>query len=174
MCWIMQSDRLNYRKVTKNDFNNLRNILQDIEVMYAWEHAFTDDEVDKWIEKNLERYKNDGYSYFAVIEKRTNNFIGVAGPLVEIINDVKHTGIAYILDKNYWGKGYGFESAESSMNYAFNSLNVEKVIAEIRPNNLPSRKIAEKLNMKIEHEYIKHYNGVDMVHLIYSCLRKNK
>lgn len=168
MKWMMESDRLYFRKITKNDFNNLKPILQDIEVMYAWEHAFTDEEVLEWIDKNLVRYDNEGYSYFSVIEKLTNQFIGVAGPLLEDINGVKYIGIAYIIDKKYWGKGYGFESAKTSMDYAFNNLNAEEVIAQIRPNNLSSRKIAEKLNMQIQSEYLKHYNNIDMPHLIYS------
>lgn len=167
MEWVMESDRLNFRKITKNDFINLKSILQDIEVMYAWEHAFTDEEVLEWIDKNLVRYENEGFSYFAVIEKLSNQFIGMAGPLIEDINGIKQIGIAYIMDKKYWGKGYGFESAKASMDYAFNNLNAEEVIAQIRSNNLSSCKIAEKLNMKIQSEYVKHYNNLDMPHLIY-------
>lgn len=168
MNWIIESKRLNFRKISKSDFNSLRTILQDSEVMYAWEHAFTDEEVNEWINKNLIRYANEGYSYFAVIVKSTNDFIGVIGPLIEDINGTQHIGIAYILNKRYWGKGYALEGAEACINYAFSKLNADKVIAQIRPNNLPSRRIAEKLNMKIESEYVKHYNNIDMPHLIYS------
>lgn len=171
MEWMMESDRLSYRKITSNDFVNLKTILQDIEVMYAWEHAFTDEEIHEWINKNLIRYGNEGFSYFAVIEKATNQFVGTAGPLIEDINGTKYIGIAYIIDKKYWGRGYGFESAKASVDYAFNNLNASVVIAQIRPNNLSSRKIAEKLNMKIQSEYVKRYNGINMPHLIY-CLTK--
>ena len=171
MEWVMQSDRLSYRKITKNDFVNLKTILQDIEVMYAWEHPFTEGEIHEWIDKNLVRYENEGFSYFAVIEKTTNQFVGTAGPLIEDIDGIKYIGIAYIMDKKYWGKGYGFESAKASMGYAFNNLNANVVIAQIRPDNLSSRKIAEKLNMKIQSEYVKHYNNMDIPHLIY-CLTK--
>ena len=171
MKWVMESERLHFRKITKDDFINLKPILQNIDVMYAWEHAFTDDEVLEWIDKNLARYRNEGFSYFAVIEKTTNQFVGTAGPLIEDIDGTKYIGIAYIIDKKYWGKGYGIESAKASIDYAFSNLNAKVVIAQIRPNNLSSRKIAEKLNMKIQSEYVKHYNNIDMPHLIY-YLRK--
>lgn len=167
MQWVMESDRLRYRKITKNDFVNLKPILQDVEIMYAWEHAFTDDEIHEWIDKNFARYENEGFSYFAVIEKTTSQFVGTAGPLIEDINGIKYIGIAYVIDKKYWGKGYGFESAKASVDYAFNNLNAKVVIAQIRPDNLSSRKIAEKLNMKIQSEYLKHYNNTDIPHLIY-------
>ncbi|WP_312644698.1 GNAT family N-acetyltransferase [Hydrogenoanaerobacterium sp.] len=171
MDWILQSERLGFRKICKNDFDDLCLILQDAEVMYAWEHAFSKDEVSQWIEKNLARYANEGFSYFALIEKSTERLIGVMGPLVENIDGASHIGIAYILNQLFWGKGYAIEGAKACVEYAFNQLNADKVIAEIRPNNDASRKVAEKLGMKIEGEFVKHYNGIDMPHLIY-VLRK--
>jgi len=171
MDWILTSERLNFRKIIKEDFEQLCAILQDAEIMYAWEHVFDNDEVCEWIEKNLIRYAHEGFSYFAAIEKNTHDFIGVIGPLIEDINGVKDIGVGYILDKKYWGKGYASEGAKACMDYAFNRLNADKVIAQIRPNNLPSRKVAENLGMKIESEYIKRYNNIDMPHLIYSRVK---
>lgn len=168
MEWILQSDRLGFRKITKEDFNNLCAFLQDIEVMYAWDHAFSDEEVKEWIDKNLKRYEQDGFSYFAAIEKETGKFIGVIGPMIDSIEGVSYIEIAYILDKVFWGKGYAIEGAEACMNYAFNELKAEKVIAQIRPDNLASCKVAEKIGMKIEGEFMKHYRGRDILHLIYS------
>ena len=153
------------------DFFDLKIIFQDIEIMYAWEHAFTDNEIYEWIEKNLERYSRDGFSYFAAIDKNANNFIGVIGPLIEEIDGIKYMGIAYILNKKYWGMGFATEGAKACVNYAFDILHANKIIAQIRPNNLPSRRVAEKLNMKIEGQYIKNYYNVDMPHLIYSLTK---
>lgn len=53
------------------------------------------------------------------------------------------------------------------MDYTFNNLNSKVVIAQIRPNNLSSRKIAEKLNMKIQSDHVNHYNNIDIPHSIY-------
>lgn len=168
MEWVLTSERLDLKKITKEDFEQLCAILQDAEIMYAWEHTFDYDEVWEWIEKNLIRYANEGFSYFAAIEKNTHEFIGVIGPLIEEIHGVKYIGIGYILNKRYWGKGYASEGAKACMDYAFDCLNADKVIAQIRPNNLSSRKVAENVGMKIESEYIKRYRNADMPHLIYS------
>ena len=59
-----------------DDFEALCKILQDIHVMYAWEHAFSDEEVCQWIDENILRYERDGYSYWAVIEKASGDLIG--------------------------------------------------------------------------------------------------
>ena len=54
---IVETERLFARELTNEDFSELSGILQDIEVMYAWEHSFSDDEVKEWINNNIKRYK---------------------------------------------------------------------------------------------------------------------
>ncbi|MFI3227212.1 MAG: GNAT family N-acetyltransferase [Clostridia bacterium] len=171
---ILQSKRLVFRKITENDFDALKVILQNEMTMYAWEHAFSDEEIKQWITKNIERYHCDGFSYFLVSTKESKEIIGVAGPLIERIGDDKFVGIAYIIDNKYWGRGFGFESAKASLDYAFEILKAEKVVAEIRPNNTSSRKIADKLNMKIQFQFDKIYNGKILPHLVYSINKNAK
>lgn len=169
---IIETNRLILRKINKGDYLEIANILQDIDVMYAWEKCFSNDEVKLWINKNLKKYDNEGYSYFLAIEKENNTVVGVIGPLVEEINDELFIGIAYILNKKSWGKGYAVEGARACIEYAFNNLNAMKVIAQIRPNNINSISVAQKLNMKIIDKYIKLYDGKEMQHLIYSIDNK--
>lgn len=166
--FVLESKRLGFCKLCKDDFIDLCNILQDIEIMYAWEHAFADEEVWEWIDKNLIRYSNEGYSYYALIEKNTNQFVGVMGPLVEQINGISYIGIGYILNKLFWKKGFALEGAKACMEYAFYELKAEIVIADIRPENDLSCKVAEKLGMKIIGGHIKQYNGKKLLHYIYA------
>lgn len=103
--------------------------------------------------------ESDGFSYFAAIHKKSKKLIGVMGPLIENIQGISHIGIAYILDKKYRGQGYAAEGATACLEFAFTRLRARKVIAEIRPENLASRKVAERLGMVIEREFLKQYNG---------------
>ena len=90
------------------------------------------------------------------------------GPLIEEIDGEKHIGIAYILDKKFWGQGYAVEGTKACVEYAFSKLGAKEVIAEIRPTNKGSLKVAERLGMEIKDKFVKHYNGIEMPHLIYS------
>ena len=168
------SERLNFREITEEDFHSVYNILKDKEVMYAWGHGFSENETREWIEKNRVRYKNEGYSYLFVTEKKTGNFVGLMGPLVEDIDGEKYIGVAYILDKKYWGFGYATEAVRACIKYAFDFLDANKVIAEIRPENINSCKVAERAGMKVEGKFIKVYKGEKMLHLIYSILKENR
>ena len=141
MDWVVESQRLGLRPMTEDDFDSLCVFLQDAEVMAAWEHA---------------------------VEKATGGIVGAMGPLIETIGDERHMGVAYILAKAHWGRGLTAEGAGACMAYAFSSLGARRVIAEIRPENRRSRRVAERLGMQVTGEFVKRYHGKDMLHLIYS------
>lgn len=169
---ILETSRLYLRKIQKNDDILISEILQDIDVMYAWEHAFSNDEVADWINENRMRYEKDGYGYWAVIHKMSERLIGVCGLLKEQADYENYAGLGYIFNKDYWGRGYALESASACVDYAFHTLKVKELTAQIRPNNLPSRKVAEKLGMEVKKEFIKRYRGKEMLHLIYFLERE--
>ena len=54
---ILETERTYLRKIEQSDFSALCKILQDKEVMYAYEHAFSCEEVQEWLDKQLKRYK---------------------------------------------------------------------------------------------------------------------
>ena len=164
---ILETPRLLLREMQTEDYSQISEILQDIDVMYAWEHAFSDDEVSDWINKNILRYDADGYSYWAVIEKSSNDIIGLCGLISERAEEEKYVGIGYIFSKKYWGMGYAIESAGACVDYAFNVLKLNEITAQIRPENTSSRKVAEKLGMKVKKQFVKNYMGKDMPHLLY-------
>ena len=49
------------------------------EVMYAYEHAFSDEEVQEWLDRQLGRYEEYGFGLWAVILKETGEMIGQCG-----------------------------------------------------------------------------------------------
>lgn len=168
---FLTTERLILRYITQDDFAELKNILQDKDVMYAWEYDFTDNDVQEWIDKSLKRYAEDKLGYFLVIEKISNKVIGQAALMPDTIEGSKQYEIGYILKKEYWHKGYAIEAANALKEYAFQSLHLNEVIFEIRPQNLPSRKVAENLHAKICGEFIKNVRNKKMPHLIYKLSR---
>ncbi len=167
MQYTIESERLWLRRLCQQDFAELCSFLQDIEVMYAWEHAFSDEEVQAFLEENLRRYQTDGYAYMAAIEKQSGAFIGVIGPLVETIEGQRHPGVGYILKKEYWGRGFAEEGARACVQYLFDVFKALYVVATIRPENVSSRSVAHRLGMYKQSEYTKMYKGKPMRHLVY-------
>ncbi len=67
--------------------------------------------------------------------------------------------ITYRLRKSAWGRGLGWELAVALRDYGFGPLRLPQITATITPDNLPSKKIAERLGMKFDKKII--LNGVD-------------
>ena len=155
------------RRICETDFEELKSILQDTDVMWAWEYEFSEKDVQAWIDKNLCLYEKCGLGYFIVEDKMNSNILGQAALMPDIIEGCEYFEIGYILKKKYWHKGYATECAKAFRDYAFNILGLNEVIFEIRPENLSSRRVAERLGAKISGEFIKNVRGKSMVHLIY-------
>lgn len=164
---FLKTKRITLRYITQNDFEELKNILQDKDVMYAWEYNFSDEDVQNWINQNLERYKKYNLGFFLIVENSSGTILGQAALMPDFINEHKYYEIGYILKKEYWHQGFASEAAKVLIHYAFNTLKLKEVIFEIRPENLPSRKVAENFNAVICGDFVKNVRGKKMVHLIY-------
>ncbi len=169
---MIESERLILRKMTQDDFEAVAEMLRDADVMYAWEHTFDDDGIRAWIDRQMARYEKDGTAYLLAEEKQTGRAVGQIGVLREEINSEPVWGIGYILNRKDWGKGYATEGAKVCMEYAFSVLHAGRVVCDIRPANTASIQVAKRLGMQQEGEFIKHYNGKDMLHAIYVMRRE--
>ena len=54
---ILETDRLLLRQLEETDFDAWATVLGDPEVMYAYEHGFSGDEVRLWLDRQQERYE---------------------------------------------------------------------------------------------------------------------
>ena len=50
---ILETERLYLREMKQSDFNSLCKIMQDKETMYAYEGAFSDTEVQEWLDRQI-------------------------------------------------------------------------------------------------------------------------
>lgn len=74
----METERLILREMTQDDLPDLREMLTDRRVMWAYEHDFTEAEVREWLDRQRTRYRSDGIGLWAVILQRTGEFVGQA------------------------------------------------------------------------------------------------
>lgn len=50
---ILETERLYMREMNQADYNSLCKILQDEDTMYAYEGAFSDNEVQEWLDRQI-------------------------------------------------------------------------------------------------------------------------
>lgn len=170
---IIETDRLILRKINQNDYREMKSILQNKDLMLiGWGKTYSDDEVETWINKIMEQYEKYGYSYYIAIEKNSNRVIGIMGIIPVNIKNTDYIEIAYILKQEYWGNGYATEGINACISYAFSTLNTDKIIAQVIPENKSSIKVLERLGMKFIDEYIRDYGDKKSLHLIYALMKE--
>ncbi len=169
---ILETERLYLRKMEDADFPDLCRMLQDPQVMYAYEHAFGEEEAWEWLRKQQKRYREDGFGLWAVTEKKSGRMIGQCGLTVQECNGRRMVEVGYLFLKAYWHQGYAREAARACRDYAFSCLQVKEVCSMIRDTNLPSQKVAIANGMKVRERLVKHYYGMDMPHLVYSITKE--
>ena len=52
---FLQTPRLVLRQMTLDDAADLHRFMGNLRVMYAWEYAFTEEQIKEWIERNMDR-----------------------------------------------------------------------------------------------------------------------
>lgn len=58
--------------------------------------------------------------------------------------------LGYVFNRKYQGQGYATESAKALLDYAFKDLGARHILAMCNPENTPSWKLFERLNMRRE------------------------
>ena len=172
---ILETARLRLQEMEDGDFPALCRMLRDPAVMYAYEHAFSDQEAWDWLHNQQTRYRRDGFGLWAVVEKATGEMVGQCGITWQPLGDGRQMPeVGYLLERAVWHRGYAAEAARACRDYAFDTLGFEEVCSIIRDNNLPSQAVARRNGMSVRGRLVKHYYGMDMPHLIFTVRRTER
>jgi ribosomal-protein-alanine N-acetyltransferase len=146
---ILETARLTLREFVPEDTDSLARVISDPETMRYYRAPYIGIQVTEWIERNRERYKNDGVGLWAMVLKSTGDMIGDCGIIRQHVDGEFLYEVGYHLRRDFWGQGLATEAAIACRDWAFANLKVERVISLIRPDNLPSRKVAERNGMTV-------------------------
>ena len=164
---VLETDRLLLRHLVPEDLDDLAAILTDAETMRYYARPFTRDESRTWISNNIQRYESDGFGLWAIVLKESGEFVGDCGPVRRFVDDRDEVEIGWQVRRARWRQGIASEAGAACRDYAFGRLGLERVISLIRPENIPSRGVAEKIGMTIEKEI--DYKG--FTHYVYAQQR---
>lgn len=171
--WILETERLRLRQMTQADFTALCSILQDAACMYAYEHAFSDEEVAAWLSNQLRRYREEEYGLWAVIRKSDGVFVGQCGLTNQDWDGRTVPEVGYLFRRDCWHNGYATEAARGVRDWAFANYPFDAVYTIIRDTNTASQRVAQRNGMHPVGGFTKHYYGVDMPHVVY-CIRRSE
>jgi [ribosomal protein S5]-alanine N-acetyltransferase len=146
------------------DAASLHRIFSDPLLMRFWP-VFTRAETEEWVQENRRRYAQDGFGLWAVTFKGSDEAIGDCGLVRHEVDGSMETDIGWHLLREHWGRGLATEAAQASRDYAFAQLGVERLVAQIHPENAASRRVAEKIGMMLLKEY-HHWRGLRLLYVL--------
>lgn len=166
---ILETPRLLLRPFTPTDFETLYAVIGDPVTMQFYPLPFDKQDTLDWIERNMRRFAEDGSGLRAMVLKSSGEMIGDCGPVWQDVDGQSELEIGYHVRRDQWGRGYATEAARTAMAYGFESFPVERLISLIRPENLPSRRVAEKNGLRIDREI--EWKGIR--HFVYAIRRED-
>ena len=151
--------RLTLRLMELSDLDDLLHIFGDPKVMASFDaEPFNREQMERWLQRNLAHQKTYGYGLFSVILKSDHTLIGDCGLEHMEIGGESATELGYDFRSDYWNQGYATEAASAVRDYAFKVLSLPSLISLIRVGNQASKRVSEKIGMKLIDEIT--VNGV--------------
>lgn len=99
------------------------------------------------IEKTLRRYEEGKGYRWAITAKRDGSIIGIID-LLSFDEARECCSFAYMLGKDFWGKGYGTEALTAVLDFGFRELEVWSIHADHFADNAASGAAMRKVGMR--------------------------
>ena len=152
---ILETARLILRPFQEDDLDLMAGLFANPDFMRFSLGVFTKrEQTVAFIEKVI-GWDRDGIpSQFAVVPRGEIDLVGYCGFFHHPEHGIDDIEIGYRLHPAYWNRGLITEAARAVRDHGFRDLKLTRVISLIHPENIPSRRVAEKNGMLVEKEII--------------------
>jgi RimJ/RimL family protein N-acetyltransferase len=153
----LETPRLTLRRWHEADRAPFAEMNADPVVMHYFAAPMTREQSDEAIDRYLAAFDRERFSFFAAHLRDSGDFAGTIG--LQIMRDLvpnlpqPAVEIGWRLTRSAQGKGLATEGARNIVNFAFNTLGLNEVVAITAIPNQPSRRVMEKLGMTHRPEF---------------------
>ena len=147
---ILETSRLILRPFREEDIDFVAPLMANTDFMRFSLGVFAREQTVAFLDKLIDWVRRGLPSQFAFIHRNDNRLIGYCGFFHQQVDEMDEIEIGYRLNPDYWSRGLATEAARAVRDHGFRDLKLPRVISLIHPDNLPSRRVAEKNGMKIE------------------------
>ena len=108
-----------------------------------------------WVTRKRADLQQYGFAPWVVEIRQTREFVGCVG-LSKVPYQASFTPaveIAWRLRNAFRGFGYATEAAQAALSDGFDRCGLVEVVANTVPDNLPSRRVMERIGMKYASEF---------------------
>ena len=146
---FIETPRLILRKWIATDYSPFIAMNQDMKVMEFFPTISTPDETIAQINRQNKLIEEKGFGFFAMERKDNQQFIGFTGLSIPRFESwfMPCVEIGWRLSEANWGQGFATEAAESCLDFAFNTKEINAVYSFTSVHNERSERMMIKLGM---------------------------
>ena len=150
---ILTTERLTLRQLSVDDQQNIFALRSDKEInkYLGRQPSKTIEDAIDFINKINDNITKNNSIYWAITLTKTKTFVGTIC-LFDFSNENNSCEIGYELMTNFQGQGIMKEAAEKVIDYAFNTIKVQKLEAIFHRDNQRSINLLEKLSFRNSNE----------------------
>ncbi len=163
---ILKTERLFLREMQAGDLEALYAVLSDPAIMQHYPYTFDEKRVRDWIDRNRQRYQENGFGLWAVCLADTGEMIGDCGLTLQMIDGKQLPEIGYHIRRDCQRKGYAKEAAGAVRDWAFRNTEYPALYSYCKKTNEPSIRTAGSIGMHFACEYPDAANGITYVSVI--------
>ena len=148
---VLETERLVLRKVSVDDAEFMLALLnQPSFIRYIGDRGVRnlDDALGYILNRLIASYERNGYGLYLVELRESSIPIGLSGLVKRETLPDADIGFAFL--PAYWFQGYAVESAVAVMNYARETLKLDRILAITSPDNEASAKLLGKIGLRFE------------------------
>src|SRR5258708_932552 len=100
------------------------------------------------LEMIIKKYEEmgGGFGFWAMAEKKSESIIGAV--VLKPLPDHDMIEVGWHLARSAWGNGYATEAAIAVLDYGFDKLGLQRIVAGVKPLNQGSLAVAPKPGMR--------------------------
>jgi RimJ/RimL family protein N-acetyltransferase len=143
---VLRSDRLVLRPFAETDLEAIYALQSNPRVLRYWDApAWTDKARAQAFLDSCRRMEQEGSgARFAIDTRQPSAFIGWC-TLFNWNPTYRSLGIGYCIDEPAWGQGYATEAVGTMLQWAYGTLDLNRVEADLDTRNIASARVLEKL-----------------------------
>lgn len=168
---LLETERLRLRNWQEDDVEHYLVLSKDIGYnCFAHPGRFAARDRGEARAKVRERiilYNDRKLGKFPIFLRSSGDFIGTCGLEAFYLDGRTEIELGYRLCIRYWGRGYAAEAAAAILDYGFQHLRLEKIIAFALPQNKASLRVLEKIGFR----YCRDFIHADLPHSLYELTR---
>ena len=147
---IIKTQRLHLRPMLDDDMEPFLAMVTDHDAMrYVSPEPILRADAERAAAHYRAMLDNKGYGYWTIEINGGATFAGII-----LLQDVKFAAafapaveVGWLLPREHWGNGYATEGGEAALDYAFDTLKLEEVVAVTTMDNFPSQRVMQRLGM---------------------------